>query len=200
MSSEKVYKRLFDLRASIDKMIVDGVRDPSRVAEVLQGIVDDPPSATKVYLSNLFGGRRIKIDATDGTETLAKAGDVFTGYLDRDFVNWGLDISSEATPETEVAVYEQVVDGTFAEVFGSLGELDRLCLTQSQIKKFVAMFYDKLRTEGYATFFVFKKDGEFFVAFVHFYDDGRLNVGVHEFSLGHVWLAKCRDRFVAPQL
>ncbi len=42
MSNGNVFERLFKLWAAICKMIMDGQRDPERMATVLQGIVDEP--------------------------------------------------------------------------------------------------------------------------------------------------------------
>lgn len=46
---------------------------------------------------------------------------------------------------------------TFAKIFTSFrGDLDKLCLTQHQIKAFCKKHANWLRTNGYATFFLFK--------------------------------------------
>lgn len=153
-----------------------------------------------VYLCRLFEAETIHIGATDGTETLAKAGDVFTGYVDPDFRNWGLDVPDEETAEMPVTIHELVQDGAFADIYKSVGELlDDLCLTQAQIKKFCVDHRSKLRDGGYATFFLFKVDGKFFVANVHVYGVGRLTVYVFKFSYVCVWRAEFRHRFVFPQ-
>lgn len=49
-----VYERLWKLYITIGKMIMDGVRDPEKVADLLQTIVD-----MKVYLKQLFVGEVI---------------------------------------------------------------------------------------------------------------------------------------------
>ena len=48
-----VYKRLWKLWAMICKMVMDGVRDPEKVADLLQTIVDGV-AEVKVYLKRLF--------------------------------------------------------------------------------------------------------------------------------------------------
>ncbi|MBI5765742.1 hypothetical protein HZA71_00765, partial [Candidatus Falkowbacteria bacterium] len=42
MSNGNVFERLFKLWTMVCEMILDGQRDPGRVADVLQGIVDEP--------------------------------------------------------------------------------------------------------------------------------------------------------------
>jgi hypothetical protein len=79
-------------------------------------------------------------------------------------------------------------------------DLNKLVMTQSQIIQFVQKHRKWLRTDGYATFFLFKVGDEFFVADVFFNDDGRLEVYVYRFSDDDVWRAEVRHRIVIPQL
>jgi hypothetical protein len=188
-------------------MIMDGARDAEKVAEALQAIVDEPVATAKKYLRDLYCHTRVMLGAT-GRVTITESTDVFTAGVDSDFVNWGLNTPSRSNLVTAVTVYEQILNGTFAEIYGSLGDPNRLCLTQSQIVAFCKKHRDKLRGDGYATFFLLKKEPEegdeekpeFFVADVFVIDDRRLRVLVHRFSLGYVWRAKYRSRFVLPQL
>jgi hypothetical protein len=156
-------------------------------------------------LKRILDGEQIVIGKTDGKQTLANAKDVFTGWVDPDFVNYGCDVEGKPAPETPVEVFEMVEDGDFARIFGGFNvSLDELCLSQHQIKSFAKDHRDKLRTDGYGTFFLFKvakgNDSEFFVAYVDFDDGGRLEVSVHRFSDDHVWYAGFRRRIVVPQL
>ncbi len=81
-----------------------------------------------------------------------------------------------------------------------MGEnLDLMCLTKGQIKGFVKKYRNWLRTDGYGTFFLFKANNQFFVAFVGF-DSGGLRVYVGRFSDGYVWFTGYRLLFVIPQL
>jgi len=158
-------------------------------------------------LQLLSKGESIIIDACDGTETLANAKNVFKSGIDSDFKNWKLDNAGKITAETAMAVHKIVKDATFAQMFGSFGtDLEKLCLTQHQIKVFCKKHPNWLRTEGYATFFLFKKDDNkpatldnLFVAYVDVTSDG-LCVDVYEFSYGNVWHAKFAHRVVVPQL
>ncbi|KKT26652.1 MAG: hypothetical protein UW11_C0007G0001, partial [Parcubacteria group bacterium GW2011_GWA2_43_9b] len=92
-------------------------------------------------------------------------------------------------------------DATFSQMFGDLSsDVRRLCLTQHQIKNFVKKHRNWLRTEGYATFFLFESKGHFFVASVDVHSGGRLYVSVRLFGSAHVWDAELRRRLVVPKL
>jgi len=100
-----------------------------------------------------------------------------------------------------VDVHEMAKDATFSQMFGGLNaDVNKICFTQHQIKNFVKKHRAWLRTEGYATFFLFKSKGNFFVASVAFYSDGSLRVDVGRFGGSCVWRAGSRFRLVVPQL
>ena len=153
-----------------------------------------------LYTRLISGTEVITLNPTDGMETIAKAGSLFTGGIDSDFANYGCDVVVPATGKQNVAVREMIMNGTFAQIFGELGKLDDLCLTQAQIIQFVKSHRKWLRKDGYATFFLFKIGNEFFVARVSFADDGRLEVGVRHLSDDYVWYAGSQHRMVVPQL
>jgi hypothetical protein len=145
-------------------------------------------------------GENLKLDACDGKKTIYDSKDVF-GWKDEDFKNWKVNTSGSATPETSIDVYEMVKDATFAQMFGSVGtDLNKLCLTQSQILNFIAKHRNWLRTEGYGTFFLFKSGDNFFVARVYFDAAGSLRVRVGRLGYDCVWDAEHRRRLVLPQL
>lgn len=178
--------------------------DPELVALALQDIIEGKFTRTSKkddsILRLISKGETIIIDACDGSETLANANDVFKSGIDSDFKNWGTNKSGNATEDTAVQVREMVQDATFAQMFGSLGtDLDKLCLTQSQIKNFCKKHSNWLRSDGYATFFLFKVDEQFFVAYVFVHSDG-LNVHVDRFENDDVWHARYAHRVVVPQL
>lgn len=135
-----------------------------------------------------------------GKNYISKAKDVFTGWIDSDFKNWGLDIPSEPKPETKVAVLELTQNTTFKQMFSDFRNLDDACLTQERIITFCQNHREHLSQDGDSTFFLFKVDNEFFVARVDFNDDGQLLVCVVRFSPGRVWRAADRHRVVVPQL
>ena len=186
-----VFERLFKLWTMICKMVMDGTRDAERVASVLQSVVDGL-AGVKVYLRRLFETEVTTIGATDGTETFASSG-LFTGGV------YGVDLSGVAgasTPAVTLNVHEMIEDGAFRPVFESLGTSGNEELEQSQVNAFVRDHPDKLRRDGYGTFFRLKGG---FVASVRFGGLGRLRVSVIGFSSGYVWLARYRRRFVSPQ-
>lgn len=163
-------------------------------------IADGVKKIQNEYLKLISGGQILELDAADGTETLANAKDVFS-YIDLNLKNWSTDKKGPATKETSVQVYEMTKDANFAEMFGSLSpDLHNLCLTQAQIKKFVIKHRNWLKTDGYATFFLFEEDGRFFVAHVHVYSGGSLSVYVLRLDFSLVWIADHCHRLVVPQL
>ena len=197
MSEQKketnVYERLFKLWSTICKMVVDGVRDPEKVADVLQAIVDEPVAMAKKYLRRLFGTETITVGVTDGTEKFSGS-DLFG---DRVYGVTLPDVAVKSTPAMHVMIHEIVENATFAEFFGSLGEKRFRWQNMGQILNFCRDHRDKLRTDGYATFF--ELEGGFF-AFVFVDVNGRLVVRVDPFSFGLVWRAEYRHRLVSPQL
>lgn len=145
-------------------------------------------------------GESIAIPACDGSETLAKANDVFKSGIDLDFKNWGLNEPGKPTAEIAVQVHEMVENATFAQMFGFLGaDLDKLCMTQHQIKTFCEKHLKWLRSDGNATFFLFKEGDRFFVAYVSVRPGG-LYVYASRFGSDRVWRAGRRHRVVVPQL
>lgn len=170
---------------------------PCWSGQVVKAVEPQPKPAIPSLVS---GDEQIIIGATSGAKTIASATDVFTWGIDPDFKNWGLDIPSEAKPETPIKVYEMVQDSDFKTIFGSFGRNpNALCLTQEQIISFVRDHKKWLRTGGYATFFLFKLGGEFFVAFVFLDSYERPDVDAYRFSCDVVWNAGIRHRIVVPQ-
>ena len=156
-------------------------------------------SPVVTYLKLISGEETITIPPTDGTKTIAGAYDIFN-HIDSNFINWSTNVKSESTKEMSIAVHEMIKDGDFSNVFGSLSDdLDRLCLTQPQIIQFVRNHRKWLRTDGYATFFLFKVNNKRFVARVFSYSGGNLYVYVCHFSYGSVWTARYRHRVVFPR-
>ena len=153
----------------------------------------------EVFLKLISGDETIVLDAVDGKEVLANAKDIFA-YIDSNFNNWGAEKPGQPTGKTPVKIYEMAKDANFSQMFGSLSaDARKLCLTQAQIKGFVKKYRNWLRADGYATFFLFESNGQFFVADVDVCSVG-LYVLVHEFEDGHVWNADYRHRVVVPQL
>lgn len=162
----------------------------------LQDLLDRAESRNQI-LTRIHAGAEIA--ATSGYETIARATDIFTGYLDPDFVRWNTDERGVATGPAKADVYEMDrKDATFREMFTSLGDPESLVLSQGQIIDFCKRHRDLLRQDGYATFFLFKAHGELFVAGVDV-GGGKLLAYVRRFGLGSRWCADYRPRVVVPQ-
>lgn len=152
------------------------------------------------YLRLISGGEALTISARDGSRTIAKAKNTFLSGVDRDFTSWGLDNKGGQTEETPVDVYEMIKDANFKQMFTSLSpDLDKLSFTQDQIIEFCEKHQDWLRTDGYATLFLFKENGKFFVAYTFVFSRG-LHVYLRRIEDVCVWDAEFRHRLVVPQL
>ncbi len=144
------------------------------------------------------GGERLMLDACDGKQTIAKAQDMFS-WIDSDFASWGTDVEGKPMPEASVSVHEMVEDANFAKMFTSLsGDVGSLVLTQSQIRNFVTKYRAWLRTDGWATFFLFQENDELFVASVRLDSGARLGIVVDRFGRAGVWFAVYQRRLVVP--
>lgn len=176
--------------------------DPEYVKRALQDIIqpkhDDKEENTILRL--LSRGENIVIPACDGFRTIANTKEVFA-YIDPNFEKHGLGKPGKATVEMLVKVYETVKnEATFVQMFCSLGvDLDKLCFTQHQIISFCESNTEWLCADDYATFFLVKLDGQFFVASVSVHSDG-LFTHVRQLGNGAVFGADHPHRLVAPQL
>ena len=141
------------------------------------------------------------IPATDGRKCIGEARGVFC-HIDPHFENWGLNVTSKAHPKQQVCTGQLVKDGRFDQFFSSLiegKEIDRLCLTQSQIVSFCRKHKQLLNQDDLATFFLFKNKEEYFVADVDVWLTG-LAIYVYPFSYEYVWNGVLGHRVVVPQL
>ena len=147
----------------------------------------------KVYLRKIF---KVEIGATDDTETFISSGLFEDGikYDERELRS--PTPSGESTPAVKLNVWELVLDGSYAQFFGSLGKAGEGELTQSQICQFIREHRDKLRKRGYATFF--RLEGGF-VARVFVSSNTQLSVRVGQFSSRHICQATSRFRVVSMQ-
>lgn len=143
----------------------------------------------------------LALPATTGIRTIVSAKTLFTGYLDKDCMNRGLDVPAFSTPMCLVEVHEMKKGGTFADMFGEFGRtLDDLCLTQDQIVSFVERYFESLGLAGYTMYFLFKKGDEFFVALLDWYAVDNVKMLVGCLADDRVWDAESLNRFVVPQL
>jgi hypothetical protein len=178
--------------------------DPELVSDALQDIVEGKfnhkKTAKEAILRLISGSEPIVIGACDGSEVIAGDKKLFKATIDPDFKNWKTDKPGQATEDTAVQVHEMVKDATFVQIFSSLGtDLDKLCLTQHQIKKFCQKHAKWLRSEGYGTFFLSKVDDKYFVVRVRVFPVG-LCVRVFRLEFDYVFCGESRRRVVSPQL
>jgi len=159
-----------------------------------------PVEKSEPILHLLYEDEVITIPPCDGTRLISAAKNVFTSGIDQDFTRWNLSQVGNSTPATNVSVHEMGKDAKFTQIFGSLGtDLDNLVLTQDQIIEFCLEHRSKLRQDGDATFFLFKENEQFYVAYVRVYAGG-LRVRVRRFGYDGVWDAGYANRIVVPQL
>lgn len=128
------------------------------------------------------------IQPTDGKSVIAQEKELFNGYLGSDFRNWGLDKKGEVAPKTNIEVFELVKDANFSQIFNAISNnIDKLCLTQSQIIQIVRNHRNLLNQDGWANFFLMKENHEYFVTYVCLYSGGDLGAGVRRFDDVCVW-------------
>jgi hypothetical protein len=179
-------------------VLVQGNKVAAVVKAAVKKLLADLADNIVGKLKRIFADEIIELDASNGHETLAAAKDLFGDRI------YGAKERGPCKPtkKTLTAVYEMIENGSYQEIFGGFGEnLERLCLTEDQIVKFCRKHRDKLRKEGYATFFLFQneEDDTFSVAVVSIVG-GELFVVVDSLDRGSVWDTECRRRVVVPQL
>lgn len=159
-----------------------------------------PEQKVDPILRRLFEDETITIAACDGSKFISDAKSTFKIFLDSDFERWGLNKCGKSTVASNVSIHEIVKDATFVQMFSSLGsDLDKLCLSQHQIISFCAEHCDRLRQDGYATFFLFKESDQFYVADVGA-NPGGLDARVFHLERVRVLDGGSRRRLVVPQL
>lgn len=146
-----------------------------------------------------FDDEILTISARDGSRTIAGARSTFQSGTSFYFTEWGLDKKGEQTEETPVRVHEIGEDVNSHQMFTRLSpNLESLCFTQDQIIEFCEKHRSWLRTGGYATFFLIKGIGRFFVVSVHMRSDG-LVAYVDLMDSSRMWLARDCHRLVVPR-
>ena len=191
-----------ELANIVNKAIANVIKENKISSDQVQAVIGKPgqifdyfkklfsSSSEKIssILSLLSISETLVLESLDGKATIANTKNTFKSYLDLDFKNWHLDNKGRATKETTIQIYEMGHDdANFSQTFNSLSnDLDSLCLTQNQIIRFCEKYPSHLRQDGYATFFLFKENNEYFVARVRVYSGG-LFVGVGRFADDGVW-------------
>ncbi|MEK7452114.1 MAG: hypothetical protein AAB664_02150 [Patescibacteria group bacterium] len=154
----------------------------------------------KFILRLLFEDETITIAPCNGSRYIAKEEKVFKAGINSNFKNWGLDKAGSSTDAVSVSIHKTTNHATFVQMFSSLGsDLNKLCLTQHQIVEYWEKHCDKLRQDGFVTFFLFKEEENFFVGSVVLSLDG-LYVGVCRFEIGGVWKSERTHRVITPKL
>jgi len=152
-------------------------------------------------LTVIFKEKRITIDslpANYSTISSARLKIFYDVVFDPECHN--LNNEQVFSKETEVNVYELKQNATLFQMFTFLSnDLDRLCLTQSQIVNFCEKNFEYLRQDGFVTFFLFKENNKFFVAKVNV-KFGRQTVFIHRLDYNNIWKSEHALRLVVPSL
>lgn len=128
------------------------------------------------------------------SRTIIEATDVFPAYIDSDFKNWGLERqASPVTIEQDFDVKELTEDMTFAQMFNTKTDV----MTQEQIVAFCEQYPNELHPDGYATFFLIKDNGNYYVVNADYLPERR-EVRVCRLGNVSVWHASDRYRLVVP--
>ncbi len=164
-----------------------------------------------VILKLIFGDQPFVIKALDGSCLIHEAEKTFKSYIDPNFVDWGLNKTGIATPETQIRVDEVVGEGTFMNIFGFLpATWNQKWLSQNQVIEFCETLHGWLRQDECATMFLCKIDenksvneekpqDDLVVVFVDVISGG-LDVDVFRLDDVIVWGEGYRYRVVSPQL
>lgn len=154
-------------------------------------------------LEHISGDKRLVISAHDGQQTIAQAGELFTGGVSSNFKKWGTNVAGEDTPEIEVVVYETQREASFFQMFTFISDsfrgLDYLCLQQGQILNFVRNYQSWIGSEGSRTFFLFKVGSDYFVADISFNSSNRLEANISCSDDCVTWVATNHLRVVVPK-
>ncbi len=153
------------------------------------------------HLEEIFHEKEIFIDSCGGTveSGFAHASSVYPGYLSSNVKDWSLETIQKETKRTKLKVFKMTKSADYEDLFLSINQdKKKMCMTQAQIIEFCKKHKDKLRKDGYGTFFLFEEDGKFFVARVDVDSGGLLGLGVDEFTRDGVWSAGGARHLVVP--
>ncbi len=151
------------------------------------------------YLQLLTKDHMLLIPSSDGKDTFENSTHLFPMGLDEDTEIDDTDASALPTSQQIHDVYELRTDGDFRAIFSSISSnLDELCLTQAQIMLFAEWYTPWLKPGGNATFFLYKRAGQYRVALIYNYPLG-LSVSRHPFDSPISWSSKYALRVVVPR-
>lgn len=168
---------------------------------------------SKVITRIMFEGQSFPLEASDGKRIISLGKNI--AWFSSNFKKFGLDKPSQPTKKTNVVIHEMTANGTFLEIFLGINQyLSKLAMTMAQILLFCENNPDKLRQDGFGTFFLTKKKlnvfqkickflfnrkTEYFVVGVYVHDGG-LRVYVRRLEDDYDWNGECRHRVVSTQL
>jgi hypothetical protein len=126
-----------------------------------------------------------------------QAATIFTGWLDSDWENYGLNKPSPVRPDTKVRVDKLVADANEREMFGTA---PKGFFTPAQAAVFVRDRENKyLAPDNRATLIPVQVGDEFFVVVVSV-PEGKPRAGVFEFDPNYAWSGSSGAYVVRPQL
>ena len=136
----------------------------------------------------------IKLKAQKG-RTILGATDVFPGYIDSCFRNWGLNrnVTQSEIQERNFNIKELTENMTFAQMFNTETDV----MSQEEIVAFCQQYPNYLHPDGFPTFFLIKENGDYYVVNTDFLPTER-RACVRKIDDDHVWDAKNNYRLVVP--
>lgn len=138
----------------------------------------------------------VVIAAVDGEKTLLKFGLEFDYNGGPHLSEWGADVADKPTEETKAIVFEFEDNLTFARMFGSFSnDLSALCFTKNQIGVLLESNPFLVRSDA-PLFFLFRKNGHFFVVKALAVDTTRIKI--FRFEERGEWLGRLKPRIVIP--
>ncbi len=150
------------------------------------------------------------IKALDGSRLICDANNVFKAFVEKDFINWGMNKYGASTAESKASVFELISNASFCDLFMAMpGPWRQKYFSQNQVIYFCENFSEWLK-QGHTTIFLCKINEAMdidesnpgsnlvFVDVGSYYDG--LHVYVNLFSEKHVWSGSCRRHIVAPCL
>ncbi len=196
--SDTQYKKISQYVDDLKRRLYEGSLSFSEFKKVTGPLIGQHPSLFPRKTSHLRLIAETTISATKAGKGINQGNKHPFDWIDSDFDNLDAQTVSKDTEEAKAFVYEQIQNGTYAQIFGSFNtNFDLLSFeTHEQIKEFVATHPELLHPKGYATNFLYKnKSGKRFVAYVQHLSLNELHVLVSEFSYG-LWDADDACRFV----
>ena len=197
--SDTQYRKISQYVDDLKRRLIEGSLSFSEFKKVTGPLIGQYPSLFPQETSHLRLIGQTTISATKAGSGMKQENQNLFYRVDGCFNKWNAQTVSKDTVETTAFVYQQMRNGTYADIYGSFNkDLNLLEFkTHEQIKDFVKKNPDLLHPKGYSTNFIFRnKKRERFVAFVYRGSVGDLGVYVNRFSNNHVWYAKYAYRFV----